>query len=227
MGHKWLLMVCLCLLSVLLAPGRLQARTSEGAMWSYLSLSKALDDRWTLATQTELRTGNENHYLYLWYLDGTVRYKVCNWLSASTGFDYIKIHSRATATRPAVWRTDWRPYVALTPSWKLGPLRCNFYEGYSYNWLPATEVDGIKVKKSRFYILRHRLHVQYPIPNTRFSPYARIEVRHNEKLERIRYTLATNIRVNAHQSIDVGYIYQEMHKGMKTHALSLGYRYTL
>lgn len=205
----------------------LQARTSEGAMWTYLSLSHPIGERWSLSTQTELRTGNENHYLYLWYLDGTVRYKLCSWLSAAAGFDYIKLHSRANATRPAVWRTDWRPYVALNPSWRLGPLRCNFNTAYSYNWIPATTVNGIDVKKSYFYILRHRLHVQYPVPNSRFTPYARLEVRHNEKLERIRYTLSSYIRINSHQSLDVGYIYQEMHKGMKTHALNLGYRFTL
>jgi len=203
------------------------AEIRETALWHYVSLSKPINDRWTVSGQTELRTGDDNTRLYLWYFDANVRYKICSWLSGSVGFDYIKVHLRANEQRGAVWRTDYRPYIAVVPSWKMGPLRANLNESLTYNWFPETEKDHVTLRGRAYYLARHRLTVEYPIQNSRFTPYTKFEVRHTRKLERIRATLGTTIKLNAHQSFDVGYVYQDMHNSTKTHALSFGYRIRL
>ena len=221
---KSLLLIFL-LAAALTSPSKAERR--ETASWNYISVSKPINERWTASAQTELRTGDDNTRLYLWYVDANARYKFCSWFSASIGFDYIKVHARATAERGSVWRTDWRPYISLIPSWKMGNIRASLNESLTYNWFPETEKDGVTINGRSYYLARHRLTLEYPIKDSRFSPYTKIEVRQTRKLERIRFTLGTTIKLNTHQSLDLGYIYQDMHNSTKTNALSVGYRIRL
>lgn len=207
--------------------GSAWAQEREIATWTYFSLAKKMSNRWTLSTQTELRTGDDNTSLYLWYLDGSAQYKVNTWFSAGMGIDYIKIHSHATATRRDVWRTDWRPYVSLNARIPMGALRTSFNESWTYNWMPETMAGQVIVHGKAFFLLRHRLTIEYPLSETRFTPYLRGEIRHTRQLERFRTTIGTTIRLTDHTSLDAAYIYQDKHLSTKTHALSIGYRIRL
>lgn len=190
---------------------------SEFASWVYLSAGKKLSDRWTVAGQTEVRTGKTSSGAYLWYIDLAGRYSLTPWLVASAGTDYIRIQSRTSGA----WLTDWRPFFSIIPSWSMGPLRANINLCYSYN--AFTQDSG-----KNYHLMRYRFHVEYPIPDSRFSPYVRFELRHKtDKLERIRTTVGTSLKVTSHLSLDVAYIYQKMHKGITTNAISLGYKLRL
>lgn len=190
---------------------------SEFASWMYLSAGKKLSDRWTVAGQTEVRTGKTPSGMYLWYLDLAGRYSLTKWFVVSAGGDYIRIQNRTSG----MWMTDWRPFVSIIPSWSMGPLRANVNICYSYNAFPQ---DSGK----NYNLMRYRFHVEYPIPDSRFSPYARFELRQKpDRLERIRGTVGSSIKVNPQFSIDVAYIYQKMHKGITTNAISLGYKLRL
>lgn len=208
----------LILLLFLLLPCTSHAQDdSEYASWTYFSVGKKVSDRWTVAGQTELRTGKTSSGMYLWYVDLAGRYSLTPWLVASTGTDYIRIQSRTTGA----WMTDWRPFVALNPSWSMGPIRANINVCYSYN---AFVEDAGK----NFHLMRYRFHVEHPIPSTRFTPFARFELRHKpNQLERIRTTVGTSMKVSPHFALDVAYIYQKMHQGVATHAVSLGYKLRL
>ena len=190
---------------------------SEFASWMYLSAGKKLSDRWTVAGQTEVRTGKTPSGMYLWYLDLAGRYSLTKWLVASAGADYIRTQNRSSG----VWLTAWRPFFSVIPSWSMGPLRANVNICYSYNAFPQ---DSGK----NYNLMRYRFHVEYPIPDSRFSPYARFELRQKpDRLERIRTTVGTSLKVSPQFSIDVAYIYQKMHKGITTNAISLGYKLRL
>lgn len=190
---------------------------SEFASWTYLSAGKKLSDRWTIAGQTEVRTGKTPSGMYLWYFDLSGRYNLTKWLVASAGADYIRIQSRTSGT----WMTDWRPFVSVIPSWSMGPLRANVNICYSYNAFPHNFGKN-------YNLMRYRFHVEYPIPDSRFSPFVRFELRHKpEKLERIRSTVGTSLKVSPRFAIDIAYIYQQMYKGVETNAISLGYKLRL
>lgn len=208
----------LSLLLLVLLPLSLFAQDdTEYASWVYLSAGKKISDRWTVAGQTEVRTGKTSSGMYLWYVDLSGRYNLTKWLVASTGADFIRIQSRSSGA----WMTDWRPFVSIIPSWSMGPLRTNVNICYSYNIF--TQDSG-----KNYNLMRYRFHVEYPIPDTRFSPYVRFELRHKpDKLERIRSTLGTSFKVNSQFSFDIAYIYQKMHKGISTNAISLGYKLRL
>lgn len=190
---------------------------SEFASWTYLSAGKKLSDCFSLAGQTEVRTGTTPSGVYLWYVDLAGRYNVAEWLVASTGADCIRLQSRTNGA----WLTDWRPFVSVIPSWTMGPLRANVNICYSYNFF--TQDSG-----RNFHLMRYRFHMECPIPDTRFSPYARFELRHKpDRLERIRGTLGTSVKVTPQFSLDVAYIYQKMYKGVETNAISMGYKFRL
>ena len=211
--RKYLLLLFL----VLMPFSSFAQEDSEYASWVYLSAAKRLTDRWSVAGQTEVRTGKTPSGIYLWYIDMSGRYNLNKWLVASAGADLIRIQSRVSGA----WMTDWRPFVSVIPSWSMGPLRANVNVCYSYN--AFTQDSG-----KNFHLMRYRFHVEYPIPETRFSPYARFELRHKpDKLERMRGTFGTSFKVTPQFSIDVAYIYQKMHKGVETNAVSLGYRFRL
>lgn len=208
----------LSLLLLVLLPLSLFAQDdSEYASWVYLSASKKISDRWTVAGQAEIRTGKTSSGMYLWYIDMSGRYNLTKWLVASAGADYIRIQSRTNGA----WMTDWRPFISIIPSWTMGPIRANVNICYSYN---AFSQDSGK----NYNLMRYRFHVEYPIPDSRFSPFARFELRHKpDRLERVRGTFGTSIKFTPHCSIDVAYIYQQMYKGVETHAISLGYKLRL
>ena len=190
---------------------------SEFASWVYLSAGKKLSDRWSVAGQTEVRTGKTPSGMYLWYFDMSGRYNLTKWLVASTGADYIRIQSRASGA----WMTDWRPFVSIIPSWTMGPLRANVNLCYSYNFF--TQDSG-----RNYHLMRYRFHVEYPIPDSRFIPFVRFELRHKpDKLERVRGTFGTSFKVSPRFSIDAAYIHQKMYKGVETNAISLGYKLRL
>lgn len=212
------------LLTLILFPLSLASQTRETAIWSYLSLAHSFNQKWTASTQAELRTGQDNKDLYLFYIDGNAKYQINNWVAAHLGFDYIKIHSYATSQRGSVWRTDIRPYVAATFNWTMGPLRANLNESVAYNWLPEMEKDGVLINGKSYYLVKHRLVMEYPIPNSRFRPLVKFELRDTKKLERVRFTLGTNIKVSDQSTLEVCYVYQDKHSSTKTHALSLGYK---
>lgn len=205
-------------LLLMLLPLTLAAQEdSEFASWVYLSAGKKLSDRWTVAGQTEVRTGTTPSGVYLWYIDMASRYTLNKWFVASAGADYIRLQSRTSGA----WLTDWRPFVSVIPSWSMGPLRANVNICYSYNLF--TQDSG-----KNFHLLRYRFHVESPIPDTRFTPFARFELRHKpDRLERVRGTLGTSIKVTPQFSIDVAYIYQKMYKGVETNAISMGYKLRL
>ena len=207
-----------------LLPWMSWAQKTDVATWAYYSIIHPLNSRWHLSGQTEIRTDDNMTGLYLWYLDGNLRYKINDWLSTSMGIDYIGLHSAATAVRPDVWRTDWRPYMAIIPSWRWGRIKATLNETWAYNWMPETQVEGIQVKGRAFHLVHHRLNLDYPLRDSRFTPFVQLEVRHNDKLERVRSTVGSHYRLNDHTTLRVGYVYQEMHHGTKTHALTVGYR---
>jgi len=204
-----------------------QAVRREAALWTFMSLTKPMGDRWSLSGQTEIRTGDNFADFYLWYLDGSVKYKLNNWITLSTGIDYIKIHSAATATRGSLWRTDWRPFIGIIPNWKMGKIRASLFGSLSYNWLPEDNVDGVKVSGKAYYLVRHKLSLSYPISNSKFTPQFAFELRNTKKLERIRLTLGTAYKFDQRNAMELALIYQDKHYGTKSTALSVGYRYTL
>lgn len=206
------------LLLLFLLPTALFAQeASEYASWVYLSAARQLTDRWSVAGQTEVRTGKTSSGMYLWYIDLAGRYRVAPWLTASAGADCIRIQSRSSGA----WMTDWRPFVSVIPSWSMGPLRANINLCYSYNFFVEETVKD-------YHLMRYRLHVEYPIRVSRYSPYFRFELRHKpSQLERIRTTLGTSIKVSPRMAFDVAYVYQKMHKGIATNAISLGYKLRL
>lgn len=207
----------LALIAATLIPLVSLAQESEFASWTYLSAGKKLSDRFSVAGQTEVRTGTSPSGVYLWYLDLAGRYNLTKWLVASTGADCIRLQSRTSGT----WLTDWRPFVSVIPSWSMGPLRANVNICYSYNFFPQDSGRN-------FHLLRYRFHLECPIPDTRFTPYARFELRHKpDKLERMRGTLGTSVKLTPQFSLDVAYVYQKMHKGIETNAISLGYKFRL
>ena len=207
----------LALIAATLIPLVSLAQESEFASWTYLSAGKKLSDRFSVAGQTEVRTGTTPSGVYLWYLDLAGRYNLTKWLVVSTGADCIRLQSRTSGT----WLTDWRPFVSVIPSWSMGPLRANVNICYSYNFFPQDSGRN-------FHLMRYRFHLECPIPDTRFTPYGRFELRHKpDKLERMRGTLGTSVRLTPQFSLDVAYVYQKMHKGIETNAISLGYKFRL
>lgn len=219
--------VLFCLILLYLGSAYAQSRVKETASWTYFSLTKSFDSRWSGGVQTELRTGDDNTRLYLWYLDANARYRINKWLAVSAGFDYIKLHTRRSAVRPAMWLTDWRPYIALIPSTTIGNLKVSLNESLTYNWFPETKKDNAIAKGKAYYLARHRLSLEYPIADTRYTPYSRFEIRHTKTLERYRVTFGTYIKLTPKTTLDVNYIYQEMHHGTMTNAFGLGYRIRL
>ena len=154
----------------------------------------------------------------------------------------------------AYWTARHRATASLTGSFKLGRFKFSLRERYQYTYRMATECDreryyylyfppvyemwdetpeqmvDEKLAKSD-HKLRSRLQVSYNIKGFPFEPFAEVEV-YNEldkafALDKVRYTVGTEYKINKKNKLKVYYRYQDYADidEVNGHALGLGYAF--
>ena len=154
----------------------------------------------------------------------------------------------------AYWTARHRATASLTGSFKLGRFKFSLRERYQYTYRMAAECDreryyylyfppvyemwdenpeymvDEKLAKSD-HKLRTRLQVSYDIKKCPFEPYAEVEI-YNEldnafALDKVRYTVGTEYKINKENKLKVFYRYQDYADidEVSGHVLGLGYAF--
>ena len=157
----------------------------------------------------------------------------------------------------AYWTARHRATASLTGSFKLGRFKFSLRERYQYTYRMAAECDReryyyfsefkqwdyedpnfespeetVDPKKAKSdHKLRSRLSVSYDIKKCPFEPYAEVEI-YNEldnafALDKVRYTVGTEYKINKENKLKVFYRYQDYADidEVSGHVLGVGYAF--
>ena len=153
--------------------------------------------------------------------------------------------------RPSYWGVKHRFHVSLTGSHKLSNgLKFSLRERWQYTYRPEKAVtrwtfredvsnqdmrlddDYVRTGKGKNQ-LRSRLEVEWDKKRALLTPYASMELYNSWAIEKIRYTVGTDIRLNKKNTLSVYYRFQNMKNvddedyDPDMHFIGLGYKFKL
>lgn len=217
-------------------------------LWTSAGMKMDFGKTWGLNAEVEYRTHNG--------LSSTERitfgvggeYKMKHF-KFDAGYKYLEGHTLDETTKknniiPAYWIGRHRAYVSAVGKLKLGRFEFSLRERYQYThrlgkWVPKYAADGVTAKDDEWvspkdrHILRSRLACDWNIRKSRFTPFASVEfyddLSSKFALEKIRYTLGTDIKLNKKNRLEVFYRFvQGIETGTENiHAIGIGYSFRL
>ena len=199
-----------------------------------------------------MRTRNDFKTMDRWSLGVGASYKLNKWLKADAGYKLLDYNNHEKITyktngdynhwRPSYWGVKHRLYASLTGQYKFkNNIKLSLRERWQYTYRPEKTVerwdfddeaweDNIRSGKGKNQ-LRSRLEISYDKKRALFTPYANIELYNAWGIEKIRYTVGTDIRLNKQHSLSAFYRFQntknvdEGDYDPDMHYLGVGYKF--
>ena len=209
---------------------------SEAGLLLSAEAEKKITKQMDVSVEADFRTRNDFKTLDRWTASLGLDYKLTKWLKADVGYTYLYSNNRERITpdywRPSYWGVRHRVNASLTGSYKFSNgLRLSLREGWQYTYRPETDteryyfedygsnvwtgMDGwTSVEKARKgkgkNELRSRLRVDYDKKKATLKPYVAMELYNNLAIEKIRYTVGTDIKLSKQHSFEVFYRFQSV-----------------
>ena len=216
-------------------------------MWYSVGAEKKIDKKLSLEAEAEFRTRNDSKTVDRWTGALDLSYKILPWLKASGGYKFLYNNNKEKITynangaynnwRPSYWSTRHRLHLDLTGSLTLGDFEFSLRERWQYTYRPEAtttryDFDNSKwedttVKGKGKNVLRSRLQVEYDIPHSKITPYASVELFNAWSLQKTRYTLGADWKLNKKHEIGAYYRYQNVNDDDEPngHVLGLSYKF--
>jgi len=199
-------------------------------------VEKKLSRQWSVGLDADFRTRNDLKTVDRWSGGVGLEYKAAKWLKASAGYTLLYSNFREKISynygtsgvvtgynnwRPSYWGVRHRFNAALTADYKLANnLHFSLRERWQYTYRPEKTVcrwdfdnsqweDKVRDGKGKNQ-LRSRLQVEYDKKRATLKPYVSMELYNSWAIEKIRYTVGTDIKLTKHHSLDVFYRFQNV-----------------
>ena len=235
------------------------AQGNDFGIWTEAGLEKSLTRRLAVGLETEFRTRDNTSEADRWSGGLSAEYKLTRWLKASAGYTLLYDHNHKVNSSGKKFSDYWglrhRTNVSLTASHNLGRLNISLRERWQYTYRPERTVDrywnytdedddryyGDPIVKKGItethtygakssHKWRNRLQLKYKL-NKQWRPYASAEsVVGSSGLDKMRYTIGTELRINKQHSVSLGYMLQNSYKDDEEgnrHVLGVGYNFKL
>ena len=233
-----LILILLTALSLLFSPlSSPPARAqSEGGLLLSAGADKKIDRKLSIGAEAAFRTRNDFRTVDRWSGSLSASYKFNKWLKADAAYTLLYGNNRESITynydtngvvtgynnwRPSYWNTRHRLNASLTADYKFSNnLHFSLRERWQYTYRPEKTVtrwdfdnsqweDKVRAGKGKNQ-LRSRLQVEYDKKRATLKPYASMELYNSWAIEKIRYTVGTDIKLTNQHSFDVFYRYQNV-----------------
>lgn len=224
---------------------------SEGGLLLSAEAEKKIDKKLSVSLEADMRTRNNFKTMDRWSLDLGASYKLTKWLKADAGYvllnqnNHEKINYKTSGAydnwRPSYWGLKHRVYASLTGSYKIGDIKLSLRERWQYTYRPSKTVqrwdfddetweDKVRSGKGKNQ-LRSRFEIAYDKKRALFTPYANVELYNAWGIEKVRYTVGTDIRLNKQHSLTAFYRFQDIRNAdaddydPDMHYLGIGYKF--
>lgn len=227
------------------------AAQSEAGLVVGAEAEKKVNKKLSVELEAEMRTRNDFKTMDRWKFGIGASYKLTPWLKANAGYNLLNSNFREDISykssgdlnkwRPSYWGIKHRVYASLTGSYKFkNNIRLSLRERWQYTYRPEKTVqrwdfddeewqDKIRSAKGKNQ-LRSRFEISYDKKRALLTPYASIELYNSWAIEKIRYTVGTDIRLTKQHSLGLFYRYQNMKNVVADdydpdmHYIGLGYK---
>ena len=236
------------------------AAQSEAGLIVGAEAEKKVNKELSIGVEADMRTRNDFKTMDRWSVGIGATYKVSKWLKANAGYTLLNNNFREKTEnytssggnakikwRPSYWDLRHRLYASATGSHKFSNgIKLSLRERWQYTYRPEDTPTRYKLKISDKtmtldddYVrsgkgknqLRSRLQVEYDKKGNRLTPYANAELYNSWAVEKVRYTIGTDIRLNKKHSLGVYYRFQNMRSvdedeyDPDMHYIGLGYQF--
>ena len=225
---------------------------SEGGLIAGAEVERKVNKQLSVSVEAELRTRNNFKTMERWSLELGASYKFNKWLKADAGYTLLNTNFREDISykssgaynnwRPSYWGIRHRVHASLTGTYKFqNNLRLSLRERWQYTYRPEKTVtrwdfdnscweDKVRVGKGKNQ-LRSRLQLEYDKKKALLTPYASVELYNSWAVEKIRYTIGTDINVTKSHAFNVFYRFQNMKNVEENeydpdmHYIGVGYKF--
>lgn len=225
---------------------------SEGGLIMSAEAEKKLSKKVSVGAEVEMRTRNNFKTMDRWTVGLSAEYKPIKYLKLAAGYTLLNNNFREDISyntsgsynnwRPSYWGVRHRLNASVTGTYKFqNGLRVSLRERWQYTYRPEKTVsrwdfdnswweDKVRKGKGKNQ-LRSRLQVEYDKKLALFTPYASAEFYNSWAVEKVRYTVGTDIKLDRQHSLGVFYRFQKMHNvdadeyDPDMHYLGIGYKF--
>ena len=226
---------------------------SEAGLLVSAEAEKQVNKKLSFGIEAEMRTRNNLKTMDRWKFGIGAEYKLTSWLKANAGYNLLNQNYREDYNykssgalnkwRPSYWGIKHRVYASLTGSYKFSNnIKLSLRERWQYTYRPEKTVqrwdyddeeweDKVRSATGKNQ-LRSRFEIAYDKKHALLTPYANVELYNSLAIEKIRYTVGTDIRLNKQHSLGVFYRFQDMKNvdaddyDPNMHYIGLGYKFT-
>lgn len=240
------------LVLALVSMGQTSFAQSEGGLLLEAEAEKKITKNFSLSLGADMRTRNNFKTMDRWSMGLNMSYKFNKWLKADAGYTLLnsnfheKISYKSSGGlnhwRPSYWGVRHRINASLAGSYKFSNnIKLSLRERWQYTWRPEKTVsrwdfddeqweDKVRNGKAK-HQLRSRLQIEYDKKKAILTPYANAELYNSWNIEKVRYTLGTDIRLNKQHSLNLFYRFQDIRQtdaddyDPDMHYLGIGYKF--
>ena len=228
---------------------------TESGMIMGLEVEKKVNKQIGVGLEADYRSRNDFKTTDRWSVGLNADYKLTKWLKADAGYTFLNTNFREKITtgtsktkwRPSYWGGRHRLHLSLSADRKVwSNLRVSLRERWQYTYRPEKQVDRWKIDETfktktldTDYVrdgkakhqLRSRLQVEWDKKRALLTPYANVEFYNSMSVEKIRYTVGTDIKLGKQHSAGIYYRFQDMRNQDEEdsdpdmHYLGVGYKF--
>ena len=252
------ILIVLAVVSCQMAFSPVRAQDDDFGVWAEANIEKKLSKRMTLEGDVELRTRDDVGEIDRWSVGVGVDYKLTDWLKAGLSYTLLDDNNHKVNSSGKKYSDYWglrhRLNVSLTASKDFGNLTVSLRERWQYTYRPEKTVDRYwnytDDDDDRYYgepvvkrgvtethtyrgkgsnKWRNRLQLKYKLTKM-WRPYINAESTiGGSGLDKMRYSLGTEIRLTKQHWLDTKYLYQHSYKDDDSegnrHVIAIGYTY--
>ena len=220
-------------LAVAASMTQLHAQSESGLILG-LEVEKKVNKQFGVGLEADYRSRHDFKTTDRWSVGLNADYKLTKWLKADAGYTYLNTHfgekitkgASKTKWRPSYWGPRHRFHASLWADYKVwSNLRVSLRERWQYTYRPEKSVERWKIDEvlktkslDSDYVreskgkhqLRSRLQVEWDQKRAMFTPYANVEFYNSMAIEKIRYTVGTDIKITKLHSFGLYYRFQDM-----------------
>lgn len=224
------------------------AQDDDFGMGVSLKAKKKLTRDFAISADGEFRTQDGLSDVERWTAGVGATYRIASWLKSDAGYSFIYRRKLSEVTRKgnivsSYWSPRHRLHLSLSGEVKWNRVEFSLRERYQYTYRASCSVpkydgeDGSPKADEEITgrgenMLRSRLQAKWNIRKSGFKPFASCELHHcisdDWKLDKTRWTVGTDYRLNKAHSLELSYRYQNHSDDDEAsgHLVTIGYAFT-
>lgn len=230
-----------------------KAQSDDFGIWTEVNVEKKISKNLSVDAGIELRTRDDGFgEIDRWSVGVGATYKLLPWLKVALGYSFLDDNNHKLNNKQTKYADYWgqrhRLNLSLTASYEFGDLTASLRERWQYTYRPEQTADrywntyddddydyGELVDANHVYSgkgsnkWRNRLQLRYKVTK-QWRPFVSAESTvSGSGLDKMRYAVGTEFRLNKQHSFDFQYLYQHTYKDDDNegnrHVLGIGYTY--